>query len=336
MARSDWRILVEARKHPAAQLLLDLIAESIADAGHHVVRWRGPSSGRVSCGRVLWDCDVAFLFNGTTLRYQPVLEHLRRNGASVVFLELGWHPQSSTMQLDLDGINADASWVAKPLPRAGVTPLSVRPDGDLLVLLQDECDTQITRHSAHFQRMDDFIAFLADHSALPLRVRAHPKFPPGKPVEELVRRRGLAWDDCQSLGESLRDCRAVACVNSSGAVEALQSRLPVICFGRAVYRHSGAVYCLERSGAELAAATQELLDGRSSLFAERVDDVVERIIGQQWTPAEIPGRIPALLDVLLAQRAAPATSGRLSWRDFFQAAPTLWTTYLEPKMRGIS
>lgn len=247
MPKSTWRVLVEARKDENSRRWLDLIADTIADQGHHVVRWRGPDSGRVSCSRVPWACDLAIVFNGTRPCYAPVMAHFARIGASVLFVELGWYPQTAVLQIDPDGINADVSWVNEPLPPCGHTPLDVRPKGDLLVLLQCEQDSQITQHSPHFSGMEDFLQHLGMYSALPLRVRAHPRLRPGAAVERIVARYAMSWDNHVQLTQSLESCRAVACVNSSGAVEALAAQIPVLCFGLAVYRQTGAVYCLNRN-----------------------------------------------------------------------------------------
>ena len=234
MAKSPWRVLVEARKDANSRDWLDRIAATLSGEGHHVVRWRGPLSGHVGCSRILWDCDLAVLFNGTTPRYRPVLAHLKRLGASVLFVELGWYPQTGTLQIDPRGINANASWVDEPLPQYRQRPLCVRSEGDLLVLLQCEDDTQITQHSPYFSGMEDFLRHLAVHSALPLRVRAHPRWAPGTAIEQVVAEYGMAWDESPTMTESLRRCRAMACVNSSGAVQALAARLPVLCFGQAI------------------------------------------------------------------------------------------------------
>jgi hypothetical protein len=203
----------------------------------------------------------------------------------------------------------------------------------LLVLLQDEQDTQITCQSPHFKKMSSFLTHLAKHSALPLRVRSHPKFPPGDDLRRIATEFGIGWDCNRSLKESLGCCQAVACINSSGAVQALAERLPVLCFGHAIYRHPGAVYCLNRGGAEIAAVTQELAAGRCTLVTERVDAVVRRILNQQWRREAIPLRFPKLVDDILSRREKPRTKGRVGWLDQARATPTVLSTYLYPKFK---
>jgi hypothetical protein len=333
MAHRAWRILVESRKDERHRDQLDLIATTLQENGYHVARWRGPLSGRVACSRRLLDCDLAILCNGTTDPYRPVLKHLKRAGIDTLFVELGWYPQSGTLQIDPDGINASASWVNEPLMQATKTPLSVRPSGDLLVLLQHEQDTQITCQSPHFSKMSTFLVHLAKHSALPLRVRSHPKFPIEDDVRQAATEFGIGWDCNPSLKDSLESCQAVACINSSGAVEALAERLPVLCFGHAIYRHPGAVYCLNRDGAEVAAVTQELAAGRCTLVTEKVDAIFRRILDQQWRRETIPLHLPKLVDDFLSRLEKPRTKGRVGWMDHVRATPTVLSTYLYPKFR---
>ena len=333
MSNKTWRVLVESRSDVLHRDKLDLIADTVAALGHHVACWRGPLSGRVRDSRILLDCDLAILCNGTTPHYGPVLNHLKRNGVDTLFVELGWYPQSTTMQIDPFGINADASWVGEPLSQQGITPIRVRSTGELLVLLQHEQDTQITCHSSHFSEMSEFLAHLGRYSALPLRVRPHPKFPPGSRVRRVVEHYGMTWDRAPCMNQSLQRCRAVACINSSGGVEALAQHVPVLCFGKAIYRHPGVVYCLGHDGRQLADVTNEILAGRCTLFAERVECMVQRIRDHQWTIDTIPDRLPKLIDAILSQRVGPRTRGEVGWRDRVSAAPTFLTTYVYPKLR---
>jgi hypothetical protein len=329
----SWRILVEARKDPTPRDRLDQIADVIRSAGYHVVRWRGPLSGRVACSRLVWDCDVAFLWNATPPRYVPVLRHLRRRGTTPFFVELGWYPQQSTLQVDHQGINADASWCREPLAAASQTPLPVRKHGDLLVLLQHEGDTQITRQSPYFRSMAGFVGYLQRYARMPLRVRPHPAVPPSLEVRTLVGRYGLAWDNSTSLDQSLGCCRAVACINSSAAVAALAAGLPVLCFGQAIYRHPGCVYCLNADGAALAEVTGELAAGQCQLARERVTGMLHRIVRRQWNLDDLSVHVPRLLERVLQWRR-PRTGGALSWLDRVRSSSSLWSTYVHPKLLG--
>lgn len=301
-------ILVEARKSPEAGAFMDHLAAACRDEGHRVVRWRGPRSGRVPHSRWLWPCDLAILFNGTHERYEPYHARLDRWNVPRIYVELGWYPQQGRFQVDPHGINAAASWSGERLTTHCRTPLSPPPAGDLLVVLQHDRDTQITHMSPWFGSMFAFVQHLSQHSALPLRLRKHPRHDLDPRLDELARQQGLAWDKSPTLSAALETCRAVACVNSSGAVEALARRLPVLCFGKAVYRHPEAVHCLTDDGLRLQDVTRKLASGRCDLFVEAIDELVRRITARQWTSAQIPQRLPPLVASLLSGR-----SGATSW-----------------------
>jgi len=305
-------ILVEARKDPNAKPTMDALAAACNDAGYRVVRWRGPLSGRVPHGRRIPRCDLAVLFNGTHWKYNRALGKLRRMRAGILFVELGWYPQTETFQLDHQGINAAASWVGEPLESQGRTPLRVRPTGDLLLILQHDGDTQIAGMSPWFPGMHALVEHVCRYSSLPVRVRAHPRRQPDESVVDLVNRLPCTWDRAGSLSEALKTCRAVACVNSSGAVEALANRLPVLCYGNAVYRYPGAVYCLRNDGKSTSAATEALAEGRCHVFEERVDAVLSRIQAKQWTIQEIPHRLPAVLDAAWARAGKKCAGATVS------------------------
>jgi hypothetical protein len=306
-------ILVEVRKDPVCSAMLDAMAQTCSQVGHRVVRWRGPLSGRMPYGRWLPVCDLAILYNAAARSYRPVLARLRARGVATLMVELGWHPQEGHYQVDPSGVNASASWAREPLEADGKTPLAVRSSGDLLLLLQLDQDTQITEHSRHFARMDQLIEFVAKASALPVRVRCHPKSPDLVRLKRIAAECGASWDDSPSLAASLARCRAAACINSSAAVAALDAGLPVLCYGNAIYRHAGAVYCLGEDALETRRTTQALIRGECSLHREKVAAMVERIVERQWTLAEVPRRLPQLLAEQLS--ATPPVATQLTSSD---------------------
>ncbi len=299
-------ILVEARKDANVRPALDLIAETCRGLGHDVFRWRGPLSGRVPYWRYPFRCDLAILFNGTHVKYARTLARLKKMGTALLFVELGWHPQKGTVQIDPAGINARASWAGEPLDVEGKTPLKVRANGDLLVVTQLDSDTQITELSPWFADMREFVTHVCRHSQLPVRVRAHPLAPPDAALVREVEQLGGTWDRSPTLAEALVSCKAVACVNSSSGVEALAQRLPVLCYGLANYRQPGAVCCLTSRGKETVQASEELAAGRCSLFEERSAAVVKRVLDHQWPFASIPKRLPPLIEALLPCASARA------------------------------
>jgi hypothetical protein len=305
-------ILVEARRDPQPGVALDAIAATCRGLGHDVFRWRGPQSGRVPHWRWLFPCDLAVVWNGLNPKYDRAMARLKSRGTPVIYTELGWHPQRGHIQIDPTGINANASWAAEPLTRPGVTPLRVRESGDLLLVLQLDHDTQITRLSPWFADMRAFVEFMCRHSALRVRVRHHPR---RRPTEEFIAgvgQLGGTWDESPSLAAAMAGARALACVNSSCGVEALAAGLPVLCYGKANYRHPGAVYCLD-DDPQLTRSTTELLGaGRCALFQEPVAEIVARVLSRQWPVAEIPQRLPPLIETMLAGAEARSAAARAS------------------------
>lgn len=304
---------MEVRKDPLCAAMLDAMAEACQHMGHCVVRWRGPLSGRMPYGRALPVCDLAILFNAAHRTYRPVMARLQAWGVATLMVELGWHPQANRYQVDSRGVNASASWAREPLEVEGNTPVQIRPRGDLLLLMQLDNDTQITEHSPWFASMEQLIRFVSGNSVLPVRVRAHPKSPHNKQLRQLAQECGAHWDDSPSLEAALHSARAAACVNSSAAVAALDARLPVLCYGNAIYRHPGAVYCLDGNPAATIAVTREIANGSSSLSQEKMAALVERIVGRQWTTGEVATRLPPLIADLLA--ATPQVSPKLTSSD---------------------
>lgn len=303
-------ILVEARKDPLPRRILDALANECARQGYEVTRWRGPLSGRVPHSRWLPECDLAILFNGAHERYDYAISRLRQVGAKLLFAELGWLPQSKTFQLDPQGVNANASWVSQTLEPPGKTPLPCRTTGDLLVPLQLDEDTQITRLSPWFQDMAAFVEHLAKNSVLPIRLRAHPQGSPSRRVREIARDFRLTWDNAPTFAKAMETCRAVATINSTCGAEALHAGLPVLCHGRAIYRRPGAVHCLSNDHRATAEVTTHLSRGSTRLSRESIFEAVLAMEAAQWTMDQIPTRFPKLLrDVLTvrAERGYPLT-----------------------------
>jgi hypothetical protein len=256
--------------------------------------------------------ELAILWNGSHPRYARAANIFRRRKTKLLFAELGWHPQKNMIQIDPQGINAQASWAAEPLTAIGRTPLPVRARGDLLVVLQLDRDSQITQLSPWFPSMRAFVEFVCRHSALPVRVRAHPRELPDASFRQRVRELGGTWDESPSLAAALESAKALACVNSSCGVEALDAGLPVLCYGEANYRHPGAVFCLGDDSSATRQATAALAAGHAPLFREPIKEVVRRILARQWPVSEIDERLPALLEQVWAS-GVPALPTTPSW-----------------------
>ncbi|MCH8923655.1 MAG: hypothetical protein IIA67_10985 [Planctomycetes bacterium] len=289
------RTVVQTKALADSKPVMEAIARTCRAMGHKVYRWRKSLATKLPYHWWLKECDFAFVFNCNNPSCDRALATLRRTGAQLIFVELGWHPQKGTMQLDPDGINSQVSWANDPLTTVGLRPLGVRSDGDLLLLLQHETDSQIVIQSPWFDTMSEFVRFVAENSQLPVRVRAHPRFEPGG-VRQLAEQLGCRWDTSANIAEAIQTAKAVACVNSSGAVECLTHRLPVLCFGHSIYRHEGAVYCLQRDPRRVAQVTGDLKRGRCELFTDRLEELLLRIGGKQWTLNQLPQRLPVFLD----------------------------------------
>ena len=256
-------------------------------------------SGRVPYRRRLPDCDLAIVFNGAHPAYETSLDRLDRRGVRRLYVELGWFPQSATFQIDSQGINSAASWPSKPLTQTPQRRLELRSSGDLLVLLQDDEDTQIRQRSPWFSNMYEFLQHILHHSDLPVRVRPHPRHPASADAASLIKYSDCRIDQSASLSAALKNCRAVACINSSGAVEALAHHIPVLCYGKAIYRHVGVVHCLKHDAQATRMVTKRLAAGNSELFCNLIDEFLGRVQIQQWTVASISRRLPRLLGEVL-------------------------------------
>ena len=314
------RILVEARRDTNVKPTLDALAECCTDLGHDVLRWRGPLSGRVPHSRRLRKCDLAIIWNGIHHKYRPFVRRLRDQNIPMLFAELGWFPQKQTFQVDPQGVNAASSWCTDPLAVPAMTAADdAKSDqvygngsGDLLVILQDDGDTNIEQFSPWFQDMFSFVTFLAENSVLPLRVRAHPSHEPDQRLTEWLAANPqnivgapVIWDSAETLSQSLDDCSALACVNSSSGIEAMYRGVPVLCYGQAVYRHSGVVNCLTNDAQETQSATTQISSGRVSSSAGAIQLFLRRLEQKQWRNEEIPKRLPKLIEAQLSQRVVP-------------------------------
>jgi hypothetical protein len=112
----------------------------------------------------------------------------------------------------------------------------------------------------------------------------------------------------------------VACINSSAAVEAMAARLPVLCFGRAIYRHAGAVYCLDNIGDRTREVTTALANGVSELYVESILEVVERIDARQWQLDQIPVRLAPVLDAIVNTASCGIMASTWRWPFWLRRA----------------
>jgi len=266
---------------------MQAISYSCTDFGHEV---RHTAPFQVHTGSKY---DLAIVWNGIHPKYREPLKKLRSMEVPILVIELGWYPQRETFQVDPEGFNLNASWARvslQPTPGLQVT----FPDHDeILVILQLDDDTQIKQFSPHFPNMASFVKHLIDECPHPLRIRQHPHHKTRGDVRSVVKSNPsrCRWDKSQSLGEALMNCKAVATVNSSSAIEALIKNIPVFCFGESIYRHEGAVVCCTNKGTRKKFQKPVVFSGRSS-------DLVQRILHRQWTLKDLPQRLEPVLNGL--------------------------------------
>jgi len=286
-------ILVEWRDDPRAGPILDGLARAVVDLGRGCVRWRHGTG--LPHGVPGGDLAQAIVWNGLTPEYDE-LRAEAEYGLPVLYAELGWLPHDTTFQLDPQGVNALASWADEPVRAPERGPLPVR-DGDLLVLLQWDDDQQIRHLSPWFESMAAWLRFLDTCvRGLPMVVRPHPAFAPGLDVLQIVERSTrMRWDGSATLAEALAGAAAVATINSSAAVQALAAGLPVLCYGRAVYRHWPAVWTMGPQPEFTTAAIRRLRHRSEVAGRGAVAAIVERIMGRQWRLDDLPWRLAPLL-----------------------------------------
>ncbi len=94
-------------------------------------------------------------------------------------------------------------------------------------------------------------------------------------------------------------------------MEAIAQKIPVLCYGQAVFRHEHAVYCLTDDGAQTAAVTAALAQGKCALAEEAIDELIGRITARQWTIYDVPTRLPALLQAAFRQHDSRPRSAAL-------------------------
>ena len=268
------------------------VKKACEDLGHTPVWWNGPCCGTVYDPEPPKDIHFAVIWNGLLEPYAKHLTEWRFRGIPCMIAELGWYPHDWAFQVDWKGVNAAASWADEPIVAAHHTPVPIHNHNEVLVLLQYDEDTQITRFSPWFKTMEEFVRFLAETVPQKLVVRRHPhfEFPPevGKLFGEKVRP-----DDAEDLADALDRYDLVACINSSGGVEAIQRGKLVFCFGLAVYRWNGVVVCLDN---DRARTTQAFLNSQEApVWIEPMRAMMSRIARKQWPVDQVTDRMTEAL-----------------------------------------
>ena len=280
------RIVVEDRNDAPTIEKLKAIAMACEELGHAVTRWKHNNGSSD-----LPECDVAFIWNGLHHVYNNAL----KNNCRFIFCENGWLPPGETIQIDPDGINFGASWAKESIDYIRSETVPVR-GGKLLVTLQSNGDSQIREYSPWFANDIEFVKHLLRYSQIDIRVRPHPVVGANDAMKRLVMiTDGLEYDDSHTIEEAFDKASAVACINSTCGIQAIQAGLPVLCYGEAMYRHERVVWCMDNSGLTTYCRTQQLKHGRCNLFVNAQKAMTDRVLSHQYTIDQIPNAIRGLL-----------------------------------------
>ncbi|MDF1843904.1 MAG: hypothetical protein P1U77_20905 [Rubripirellula sp.] len=187
------------------------------------------------------------------------------------------------LQLDPNGINASASWSGAVNVSKRCSPISSLPGNDILVVMQHDRDTQITKQSPWFDSMADFLEFLLPILGDRAIVRKHPRHRISRRAAQSIRKHRSRMCGERSFRDAINNKSAICCINSSAAIEALAHRIPVLCFGSAIYRYPGAVYTLTRDQNEIKSSIAEVDSGSVSLCDEAIQTLMGEIESHQIT-----------------------------------------------------
>ena len=282
-------ITVERRHSPAAKRVLDGLAEACRELGHSVQRWYADGSPSVP------RCDLAALWSSPHPKYVKPLEQLAGDGSRVLHIHFGWCPKEATFQIDTVGANGLASWAAEPLDCEPGPALKVR-EGYLLVALQDGMYVASDDFSPWFSSSQALVAHLVAHSQVPLRFRPHPLDGPTDQARDIVAgREDAGWDETGSFDEAMEGACAVATIHSTCGVDAIRAGLPVLCYGRAVYRLPGVSWPMTSSPLQTWCRTAQLKGHHCDLTAGSQAALLARLRERQWALEDLPGRLEPLL-----------------------------------------
>jgi hypothetical protein len=195
--------------------------------------------------------------------------------------------------LDLVGAGGLASWAEEPLKYKPIGPLLIKPSGDLLVVLRYEESGRdvdnVRLLCPYFRKNIDWLDHIHATAEIPVRIRAHPEMKElaAKGLRSLIESWGWEWDTSESFLSACTNAKAVAVEDSTAGAQALEMNLPVLCFGRQVYRQLDAVYCLDGHKNKTHNAMQELKDGKCSLDIGAIKAMVNKIRAKQWYPKDV-------------------------------------------------
>jgi len=285
-------IHVDERNLPAAWRILEALTSSCILLGHDVSRWNKDVHN--GFGR----CDLAILWSSPHPNYKPALDRIRAENIPALYIQFGWSPKNCTFQVDTRATNGLASWVDEPLPESDGGTVEV-PEGPLLVAMQGGMYMKSPEFSPWFGYTEDFAAHMIQHAQCDLRLRFRPLDNINPTIKEQARRRTdirIGFDTTPDFKQSMRECCGVATVHSTCGMEALEEGLPVLCYGKAPYRHDGAVWCMDSSPLKTWCRTAQLAAGHCNLTLGKQRAVLQRLYDRQWVVQDLPHRLAVKIE----------------------------------------
>jgi hypothetical protein len=243
-----------------------------------VSRWYGDAR------RPFPECDLAILWGSLHPKYDAVCETL--GGTPRWFVQHGWLPKGSTVQLDPVGYDATAGWAQDPpcIVDGGRLKVSGSP---MMVALQGDNYPGKDQFSPWFATVREFVAHLAEWSGIPMVLRRHPAG--SYDLDDIVESCPLmTWDTHESVADSIAVACAVATRHSTVGLEAIAAGKPVLCYGNAVYRLPGVAYEMTASGEYTALVTGMVARGHCMLTTNGQRQALRWIKSHQWALDEFP------------------------------------------------
>ena len=263
---------------------LNCLAEACRRLGYRVARWYHKPPLPV-------EADILFWFGPDPTPLKERMVHSHPKPLRVILIEAGWTlDRNQCLQIDEKGCNGLASWAEEPFDFTPEGPIEVRKDGDLLVCLRYERENRAT-DNVHvlcpgFPSNHAWVDHINQaNPGVPIRLRPHfaTKDKLNIMLRDVARRNKWEWDDPNvPLTTSIKRAKAVAVLDSSAGVQAMELGLPVLCFGRQVYRFPNVVSCLNSDVVKTNEVLRGLAKGNTDIDKGAVKAMLARIRSRQW------------------------------------------------------
>ena len=147
-----------------------------------------------------------------------------------------------------------------------------------------------------FNSNDGFVQHVVANSHIPVRIRKHPDYPLTSGVLSIVENSANGeWDDSPDIEVALDGAAALACIDSHVGVRAILRNLPVMCYGRALYRMPGVSWrCI--TAEDTITHTEELKFFLCNLDKGAQDSFIEKCRKETWRLSDLPRRLKDYLE----------------------------------------